>query len=132
EVYHAVREYREKFPDKAVMYTADGCDNHGWAVFMAGGSLANVPAVGGGFFTAAAKMKPMGQWILGGKDGMIIYCNKAGDVQADLTGMDGSFRVHRIDPVSGVISKEAEKVRGGKMVTLAAGGKGPVMLWIMK
>jgi hypothetical protein len=42
-----VREYRDRYPDKAVIYSAEGCDNFGWAVFMAGGSLANIPAVGG-------------------------------------------------------------------------------------
>lgn len=46
QVYRAVREYRDRYPDKAVIYSAEGCDNFGWAVFMAGGSLANIPVVG--------------------------------------------------------------------------------------
>ena len=44
-VYHSVREYKDKYPEKAVIYSAEGCDNFGWAVLMAGGSLANVPAI---------------------------------------------------------------------------------------
>jgi len=130
EVYQAVREYKEKYPEKAVIYSADGCDSYGWAVFMAGGSLANVPAVSGGFFTAAAKMKPVGQWMLGGKEGMIKYCEKAGDVQVDLAGLEGSWRVNRVDPVSGAISKGAEKMHGGKIVTLST--TAPVILWITR
>ena len=43
EVYRAVREYRERYPDKVVTYFAQGYDLWGWAVLMAGGSLANVP-----------------------------------------------------------------------------------------
>jgi hypothetical protein len=38
----AVREYRDKFPDKAVIYSADGADKFGDAVLTAGGSLAEV------------------------------------------------------------------------------------------
>ncbi len=44
QVYRAVREYREKFAGKAVIYSGDSYDNLGWAVFMAGGSLAKHPS----------------------------------------------------------------------------------------
>jgi hypothetical protein len=130
EVYHAVREYRQRYPDKAVMYSAEGCDNYGWAVFMAGGSLANIPAVGKGFCVAAAGMKPTGQYMLGGKDGMIVYSNSGGNVQVDLSGMSGSYHVQRIDPASGVMEHRAEKVRGGRIVTMAA--EKAVVWWIYK
>ena len=43
EVYRAVREYRERYPDKAVTYFAQEFPQTGWAVLMAGGSLPNVP-----------------------------------------------------------------------------------------
>jgi hypothetical protein len=36
----AVKEYREKFPDKPVIYSADGYDRFGKAARDAGGSLA--------------------------------------------------------------------------------------------
>jgi hypothetical protein len=42
QVERAVREYREKYPDKAVIYSADGADRFGEAVVKAGGSLAQV------------------------------------------------------------------------------------------
>jgi hypothetical protein len=38
-VYRAVNEYRTKYPDKAVLYSADGYPQYGQAVFDAGGSL---------------------------------------------------------------------------------------------
>ena len=43
EVYQAVREYRDKYPDKAVTYFSQQFPQNGWAVLMAGGSLPNVP-----------------------------------------------------------------------------------------
>jgi hypothetical protein len=42
QVARAVREYRQKYPDKAVMYSADGADRFGEAAYDAGGSLAQV------------------------------------------------------------------------------------------
>ena len=43
EVYKAVREYREKYPDKAVTYFSQQFPQMGWAVLMGGGSLPNIP-----------------------------------------------------------------------------------------
>jgi len=131
QVYRAVREYRDRYPDKAVMYSADGCDNYGWAVFMGGGSLANVPAVKGGFFNAASGMrpvdlpgKPAGVLALSGKEGMILYSNAGGDVQVELSG---EWKAQRIDAGSGAFVGGVEKVLGGK-VSLP----GPGVVWIHK
>jgi hypothetical protein len=43
-VYRAVNEYRTKYPDKAVLYYADGYAQHAQAVFDAGGSLPALPS----------------------------------------------------------------------------------------
>jgi hypothetical protein len=125
-----VRECREKYPDKAVIYSADGGDNYGWAVFMAGGSLANIPATNTDFLKDAGAMQPAGTWTLKGKNGMIIYCSKVGDVQADLSTLTGSFRVRRIDPSTGVTEKTMEKIHGGKIISLST--TTPVILWITR
>ena len=42
QVERAVREYRQKFPEKVVIYSADGADKFGASVLKAGGSLAEV------------------------------------------------------------------------------------------
>jgi hypothetical protein len=42
QVFRAVREYRQRFPDKSVMYSADGQGQFGWAALMAGGSLPDI------------------------------------------------------------------------------------------
>ena len=123
QVYHSVREYKDRCPAKAVMYSAEGSDTFGWAVFIAGGSLADIPVIDDPRFLAdAATMRPVdwpgnshGQWALGNKEkGYIIYSD--GSEPVDLSGMDKSFRVRRIDPRNGTMEKEA--------------GKGPVVLWI--
>ena len=43
QVYRAVKEYRDKFPGKAVVYSGDSYTEFGMAAFMAGGSLAVLP-----------------------------------------------------------------------------------------
>ena len=125
DVYHSVREYRQRYPSKAVLYSAEGCDIFGWAVFIAGGSLANIPFINDPRFLAdAATMQPVdlpgnphGQWALGNKDkGYIIYSDGSGPV--DLSAISKTFRVRRIDPRNGGFEKEP--------------GKGPTVLWLVK
>lgn len=59
QVYRAVSEYRKKYPGKAVIYSGDGYDQFGWAVFIAGGSMANIPNVSPAFFNLLRKCN---QW----------------------------------------------------------------------
>jgi hypothetical protein len=61
---------------------------------------------------------------------MIIYCNKAGEVQADLSTLTGSLQVRRIDPSTGVTKKTREKIHGGKIIALST--TTPVILWITR
>jgi len=42
EAYRAVREMRDRYPDKAVTFFAQQYPTYGWAILMAGGSLPNV------------------------------------------------------------------------------------------
>lgn len=48
-VYRAVREYRCKYPDKAVVYNGSTIrvprNAMNWAIFMAGGSFAKIPPI---------------------------------------------------------------------------------------
>jgi len=138
QVYRAVREYHDKFPGKAVMYSADAYDRFGWASFMAGGSLANIPVIAdGGFISAASAMKPVdsikGQYTLAdaGK-GYIIYSNTPDNIQIDLTNAPGTFRVKWFDPGNGSVLGKEEKVKGGKPVTLKNAKHGSVVVWIRK
>ena len=115
QVYRSVREYREHYPSKAILYSAEGCDNFGWAVFMAGGSLANIPVSDPHLLAAAVTMlpidlpgKPEGQWALSGKNGYIIYAN-AGHPNIDVNSLGKKFHVHRLPQHDGATIYWLEK-----------------------
>jgi hypothetical protein len=89
EIVLAVREYRTRFPDKAVTYFADEhCPSavDGWAVLIGGGSLANVPTLPEPLSRALLHMRPLDGVItegeafcLGnGKDQYLVYALKLG------------------------------------------------------
>ncbi|MGC4102907.1 DUF6298 domain-containing protein [Ferruginibacter sp.] len=79
QVYRAVKEYREKYPTKAVSYSGDSYTDFGMAAFMAGGSLPVLPAtIDAGLLKAAATMKPVAsenknEYILSDGKNSIIY-----------------------------------------------------------
>ncbi len=60
QAYRAVREYRQRYPGKAVIYSADPIGDLAWAVFMAGGSLAGIPRISqAGLLARRARAKRM-------------------------------------------------------------------------
>jgi hypothetical protein len=60
QVYRAVKEYRDKYPNKAVVYSGDSYPEFGMAVFMAGGSLPVLPvSIDVDILKAAVGMKPV-------------------------------------------------------------------------
>ncbi|RZK97830.1 MAG: pectate lyase, partial [Pedobacter sp.] len=126
QVYRAVKEYKEKFPSKAVMYSGDNSDTYGWAVFMAGGSLAAIPHADQQFLNDASAMKPLGstgkQYVLGNEGkGYIVY-NDGGKVEMNLKS--GTYKVRWINPRDGKVIKEGDDVRGGQTISLATPQQG--------
>jgi hypothetical protein len=141
QVYRAVREYRQQFPTKAVLYSADGYDAFGWATLLAGGSLASVPRVADTRFAAAVGNmtplelpgKPTNQWAMSdGKTGLLLYREGAAPTQVDLGQLSGTFQVRRINPKTGALMDTKETVKGGKPVTLAKQGEGAEVVWLVK
>lgn len=60
QVYRAVKEYRDKYPGKAVIYSGDSYPEFAIAAFMAGGSLALLPATTDPeLLKAATTMRPV-------------------------------------------------------------------------
>jgi len=123
------------------MYSADSYDNLGWAAFIAGGSMAAIPAIAEPrFLPDAATMLPIdlpghpaGQWALGNANtGYIVYCEAAGAVSLDLSGTNGSFTVKWINPRDGSTGKNEAKISGGKTVSINNTQPGPAVLWITK
>lgn len=111
QVYRAVQEYRLRYPGKAVMYSADGADKLGWAVFMAGGSLALLPeGTDKNFLTAATEMTPVaanerGHYVLQGNKGMIVYNNTPGKSLVSAPLLQGKVKVHYISAKTGKLLK---------------------------
>jgi hypothetical protein len=136
QVYRAVREYRLKYPGKAVVYSADGNDQNGWAVFMAGGSLANIPVTPYPEFTAAASaMQPVDfkdGFMLKDTKGFIVYSDGPESIKLDLTDSPGSFTVRWIDPRDGHSLKKEERIKGGVTITLKKPKAEVLVVWINK
>ncbi|PTS93172.1 pectate lyase, partial [Flavobacterium sp. HMWF030] len=58
QVYRAVREYREKYPEKVILYSTDASPKFGWPALMAGASLPNIPQIKlPDFYSALNEMK---------------------------------------------------------------------------
>jgi hypothetical protein len=139
QVYRAVRQYRDKYPGKAILYSAGDYDHFGWAVFMAGGSLATIPVISDHrFLSDAISMKPVDmpghpedQWMLAqpGK-GYIIYNGSKAAVKLDLQKASGKFILRRLDPRDGHLLDGTERIRGGKMITIPKKMQGAVILWV--
>lgn len=114
QVYKAVRTYKDKYPDKAVMYSAKNAPELAWASFMAGGSLPDLPAaLPGDFLAAAATMHPIdlgdNAYVLGsasGKssdDNYIIYLTKGQHFTLPPKVTSKHYQVKVIDPKTGQV-----------------------------
>jgi hypothetical protein len=79
QVYRAVKEYKDKFPNKAVVYSGDSYSEFGMAAFMAGGSLPVLPKeIDEKYLRLAINMKPAisndkKEYILSDGKNRIIY-----------------------------------------------------------
>jgi len=138
DVYRAVHEYSVKYPDKAVLYSADGYEHFGWAVFIAGGSLPALPAnTDKQFLTAASFMKPVDvpadakdEWALGGAKGFIVYSD-SGNIHLDLDA-NANYIAKWIDAKTGTVLPGDEQVKGGKDVQITNTKGGGAILWLTR
>jgi Family of unknown function (DUF6298) len=79
QVYRAVKEYKEKYPTKAVIYSGDSYPEYGIAVFMAGGSLPVLSNdMDAALLKAAVGMKPVAsanknEYVLSDGKNSIVY-----------------------------------------------------------
>jgi hypothetical protein len=140
EIYRAVKEYRDKYPSKAVIYSAGNTNEAGWATFMAGGSLPSIPGLSNAVFLSdAATMKPNNNldqnecWgLIHQNGGQIIYSSSSELVRLDLTGTPSSFRVQWLNPENGMVITKEESIKGGKIVEVKKPQPGNLILWVRK
>lgn len=140
QIYNTVREFHTKYPEKAIVYSRGGVKFSNWAVFMGGGSLANIPEIADKTFLASAvDMQPLTkkspdslQYVLGKRgSGYIIFCESA-KLHIDLPDDRNSYRLKWIDPVTGEILASKRKIFGGKENFIEAPVNAPVVAWLIE
>lgn len=119
EAYNAVKEYRVKYPDKAVTFFSQQYPQYGWAILMAGGSCPNVKIESDKLLADIAKMSYISgegnseTQVIGNKSvGYLIYTHKAGDISINVES--GKYRLHEINTKTGQIEtiKKNENAAG--------------------
>ncbi len=120
EAYKAVREMRDRYPDKAVTFFAQQFPEYGWAILMAGGSLPNIPVrpadkLQNVFLKEVCLMTPVeGQNCIAiGREGKGYLVYSQGGTPA-ITVADGKYQVYAIDMKHGDIRllKKAMRLQG--------------------
>jgi hypothetical protein len=132
-----VREYRDRYPDKAVLFTGEPDD--GWAVLAAGGSLPNLPrGTDHRLLGMLPRLRPSGparadgcQWVLAepGRD-YLAYASPGEAPRLDLSAEQSSFAVLRVDPKTGSVHPTGETAPGGRVVEIPAAAAGPSVIWL--
>jgi len=136
QVYRAVREYRQRCPGKAVIYSMDPGDDLAWAAFMAGGSLAGVPRIAEpGLLERAASMTPVdvpgargGQWMLANASGECIVYSRSGAVNLDVGVAAVPMTAYWIDPRAGSLLGK-QQLDGGPLKSPTSG---PAVVWVVR
>jgi len=140
QVYRAISEYRQKYPEKVVLYSTDGSSRFGWAVLMAGASLPNLPKIElPEFYSALSEMKPVGGnkytdnlWTLENKGkSYLFYIKNDQDISIDLSSQKGTFEVYAINTSTGNLTKKAN-INGGKQITLPQAEIKEKVLFVVK
>jgi hypothetical protein len=135
-----VREYRDRYPDKAVLCSYDRAN--GWAVLAAGGSIPNLPQRPDARLLAALpRMKPFepagglgeGRWALAepGRN-YLVYSSAGRKIRLDLSATREAYTAHWVDLRTGVATEANDTVRGGKVLDFQAPRAAAGVLWLTR
>jgi hypothetical protein len=132
-----VREYRDRYPDKAVLFT-NGPDD-GWAVLTAGGSLPALPReTDRRLLDVLHRLLPFRpstetarQWVLAepGRD-YLGYAAPGERLRVDLSTERSDFQVFQVDPTTGRLSGPRTSVAGGHVAEFPPSTAGPSVIWL--
>lgn len=134
-----IRDYRRRFPDKAVLCSVE--PTNGWVALVAGGSLAKLPPIEDArLLSALTRMKPLDapeftdqQWGLAEPGKNYLVCSLDGSsIPLDLSAAEGTFSVFRIKPHTGELRPHGELLQGGKPVALQTSGAGMNLFWLTR
>lgn len=143
QVYRAVVEYRQKYPEKVIVYSADTSSKFGWPVLMAGGSLANIPQINiPNFYREVAQMKiakPLGKphQVWGLEKPGVSYLFYLWDynplITLNLSPYSGNYDIYWIDSKTGeVLSKNRVKGKQKHILKSTEINKRPIVVFIKK
>ncbi|TDD98053.1 pectate lyase [Flavobacterium cellulosilyticum] len=141
QVYRAVSEYREKYPNKVILYSTDGSSRFGWAALMGGASLPTLPKIElPTFYSSIPMMKTVSGasfsdpvWKLENKgESYLFYVKNAQEISIDLTNYKGNFEMYSINPSTGNITKNTNISGGKKVVIPVSDVKEKVLLVVKK
>lgn len=131
EAYKAVKEYRTKYPEKAVTFFAQQYPQYGWAILMAGGSCPNVPVKDGKFLSDVAKMSYISgegdsqAQIIGSADtGYVIYSHGEGDITLDAE--PGKYALRTVGIKNGKVETLRKSIKINTPYTIKGDGKDTV------
>jgi hypothetical protein len=135
-----VREYRRRFPDKAILCSLRPAS--GWAVVAAGGSVPNLPERTDERLRAALpRMKPFEpaegltgrQWALAepGRH-YLVYSASGGSIRLDLSATQAAFVSRWIDPQTGAVTEGDRPVRGGRLLDIPTPKAAACVLWLAR
>ncbi|MEP0366447.1 MAG: DUF6298 domain-containing protein [Cyclobacteriaceae bacterium] len=136
--YLAVKEYADQYPEKAIIHNTHRSSAFGWAIFMAGGSLMNIPQVSDSrFLQAATTMKPFDtssgkelKTLLNKKTGeRILYLHSEESVELDLSDLKGNYKAYSVDSETGKITSLRD-LKGGQKHELQ--GLNTNIIWLSK
>jgi hypothetical protein len=136
-MYWSVRDYRDAYPDKAVIFSSETAQV-GWPAFMGGGSICDLPReLPAEFFVAAATMRPMDAmdgeyyWLLGNpKTGYIAYTDSGTSLKMDLTGATGRFNAQWFSSRTGEKIGAVAKVETGSIFETKVPAGESAVLWL--
>lgn len=128
--YEVVSDYRQRFPEKAFIVSANG---DVWAAMMGGASLCALPsALPQDFKKAVPQMRPVEnkEAMQIGKPGLgyVVYAPSAEQLSLNLEGDGRTYHAKWINPRNGLPVGEAFKMKGGKTYSFEKKG----ILWLYR
>lgn len=135
QVYRTIKEYRDKYPDKAVIYSFPSENHFPWVELMAGASLPAIPRVAdAGFAAAVAQMSPVASgndncWAIGNdKAGYMFY--ELTDSPATVSIKNGKYDLVVIDRKTGTVAPSKRITVTKETAELPAAPNG--IVWLKK
>lgn len=122
EAYKAVKEYRDKYPDKAVTFFAQQYPQYGWAILMAGGSCPNVCINNAKLKADVCNMKATdadGCIAVGNDNGYLVYA--AESKQASVTVVPGTYNIYEVDRKTGDVKLTMKSAKISSKYNIGSG-----------